>query len=522
MKPSRGISGLLKECITWQGMLLALAGGAAGGLSPLVLDQVLVVAVPLGALRFVAVGLVGFLAVVALGSLVSAFAQARMGEVAADVTRGLLQGRFRAIFHRDLFQGDGQEAGDGVVAVLDAGRLSGSVPGIVAGMAALVFTMLFTLVSLLVLAGPGGGLAAVLVGAGGVATWVLLRRALLERRALVAEADDRRRTLLGLVSEVTANFLTIRSLPGRGGFKEELLNRDFHLRHAENEAFQAMRRTKAYQGAARSLLFGIGLLTLWWAGTGAKASLIPALAALTTLLGLAESLAAVVFSLPEVEASLGRLVGDEEAAPDLQGHVLAGPIESITFEDVWFRYSPDAPWVLKGISLRISSSEPVQISWPSGGGKTTLVRLLCGLIEPEVGRILVNGIPLATLDKSAYRARIGVLTQGAEFLSGSVWEMLAPALPMDAKPEDAWALLACVEADAFVRSLPLQLHTTLLQGGAAFSGGQTRRLALARALAPDRELVILDEPLAGLGESTDWLMMRVGSRPVLVCSHEQL
>ncbi|MDT5256718.1 MAG: ATP-binding cassette, subfamily bacterial, partial [Mycobacterium sp.] len=138
----------------------------------------------------------------------------------------------------------------------------------------------------------------------------------------------------------------------------------------------------------------------------------------------------------------------------------------------------------------------------SGSGKSTLGRLLLGLYQPSEGRVLLDGIDLATLHPRSVRSQIGVVTQDPYIFGLSIRDNLAlgdPSLPLDRLQRAAE--LAGVADD--IRAMPMGWDTPLVDAGASLSGGQRQRLALARALAPQPRILLLDEATSNLDTVTE-------------------
>jgi ATP-binding cassette subfamily B protein len=191
----------------------------------------------------------------------------------------------------------------------------------------------------------------------------------------------------------------------------------------------------------------------------------------------------------------------------------ARPLRSgIEFDNVWFRYGPDLPWALRGVSLVMPRGQAIALVGRNGAGKSTLVKLMCRFYDPDRGRILWDGVDLRDMDLAAVRDRISAVFQdymsyeltakenievGDLTLTGE-HELLAAAArragihdTLTALPKGYDTLLTCMYFDQADKEDP--------QTGVLLSGGQWQRVALARALLRGaRDLVILDEPSSGL------------------------
>jgi ATP-binding cassette, subfamily C, bacterial CydD len=196
----------------------------------------------------------------------------------------------------------------------------------------------------------------------------------------------------------------------------------------------------------------------------------------------------------------------------------------IAFENVSF-YCDAERGGLSGINLELPAASLTALVGESGSGKTTLARLLAGLTRPESGRITVNGIDLQLLDTESWRAGLAWVSQRPFFFKGTIRENLVLGRP-DASEDDIRTALDAAAATVFISRLSGGIDTELGDRGAGLSGGELRRLALARAFLRNAALVVLDEPTAGLdrenerlvGEALERLAI---DRTVLVISHRE-
>jgi ATP-binding cassette subfamily B protein RaxB len=177
-------------------------------------------------------------------------------------------------------------------------------------------------------------------------------------------------------------------------------------------------------------------------------------------------------------------------APNPNGH-------SIEFRNVWFRYADGEPWVLKGINLHIEPEDSVVILGMSGGGKTTLIKLLLGLLVPNEGKVLVDGMNLEQIDKTQFRSFMGTVMQDDQLFAGSIMENVAF---FDPNLDIEWVIDCLQQAGLYkeVLSMPMGLQTLVGDMGTTLSGGQKQRLLVARALYKRPQIMILDEATSHL------------------------
>jgi ABC-type bacteriocin/lantibiotic exporter with double-glycine peptidase domain len=196
-----------------------------------------------------------------------------------------------------------------------------------------------------------------------------------------------------------------------------------------------------------------------------------------------------VFNTPTETA--GR---DLRHAPELTGALRA--------EGLAFRYTPHGPPAIDGVNLDVRPGEVLAVVGRSGSGKSTLGRLLLGLYAPDAGRILLDGIDLASMHPRSVRSQIGVVTQEPYIFGLSIRENLSlgdPSLPLEQL--EAAAEQAGIAED--IHAMPMGWDTPLVDAGASLSGGQRQRLALARALATKPRLLLLDEATSNLDTVTE-------------------
>ena len=171
----------------------------------------------------------------------------------------------------------------------------------------------------------------------------------------------------------------------------------------------------------------------------------------------------------------------------------------LAFEDVSFRYPGSEKYVLKNVNCRLDMKRKMAVVGRNGAGKTTFIKLLCGLYEPTEGRITLNGVDIRKYKPDEYRDLFGVVFQDFRLFSFPVWENVATGY--ERNDSRLWKSLRQAGAEELVKNMPEGLETLLYKDtgeGVEISGGEAQKLAIARALYKDGALVVLDEPTAAL------------------------
>lgn len=203
------------------------------------------------------------------------------------------------------------------------------------------------------------------------------------------------------------------------------------------------------------------------------------------------------------------------ALPEINGE--------IEFDRVSFRYRPNAPEVLKDISLVLEPGEMLGIVGPSGSGKSTLTKLVQRLYTPERGRVLIDGVDLALVDTGWLRRQIGVVLQENLLFNRTIRENIAIANPATAM-EQVIEAAKTAGAHEFILELQEGYDTQIEERGANLSGGQRQRIAIARALIADPRILILDEATSALDAESEAIIQHnladiAKGRTVMIIAH---
>ena len=257
--------------------------------------------------------------------------------------------------------------------------------------------------------------------------------------------------------------------------------------------------------------YGWGVYRLWQGAIsfGVMSTFLQISGILTTSFGALASLAPTAVT---IATSAGRIMEitafDEEADSDRENALAVlenakGKGVRLDVDNVTFRY-PDADFdVLKDVSFTVEPGETIALIGPSGEGKTTMLKLLLGLMKPVSGRITLTSPDDKSIEISDSTRRIcSFVPQSVNIFSGSVAQNLRIVKP-DASDEEIREVLRLSELSEFVYSLPEGADTVIGEQGANFSQGQLQRLAIARALLRDAMVVLLDEATSALDIDTE-------------------
>ncbi len=209
--------------------------------------------------------------------------------------------------------------------------------------------------------------------------------------------------------------------------------------------------------------------------------------------------------LAKIKASLKRIRNVTELTPlicEPQTDLKIPPFDDLTINKLSFRYSSQTDWVLKNIDLTIPKGSKIAIVGKSGAGKTTLLQLIMRFFDPQQGEISYSGLNYKKFQSDQLMEQFAVLSQRSQLFSATIKENLLIAKPLASELEIRMAV-KMAGLDDWISRLPEGLNTWVGENGAKVSGGEARRIALARVYLKNAPILILDEPTEGLDKETE-------------------
>lgn len=372
--------------------------------------------------------------------------------------------------------------------------------GVLANMIQILFIL-----ALLLWKAPVAGLAMGVVVVGNVLlSHVTVRRTAPWRRGWQKLAGQ----MTGLLSEMVSHIATVRSFGGEGAVKSRYDRTQADWRVTRGTLHVLEWRANLTLG----ILNCVGLCAV--VASAAYGALAGALGPgdLLLVLTLSNMLFATIAPVSrqfnqagDVDSSAERLVElleVERQVDDAPDAISLDVIRTIEFRDVGFTYRHGTLPAVQGLNFHVGPGQTLALVGRSGGGKSTIIKLLMRFYDPSEGQILINDRDIRTFTQQSLRKRLGVVMQDVALFNDSIAENIAFAVP-DASPEQIARASGIAQASEFIERLPEGYQTIVGERGTKLSGGEKQRIAIARAVLRDPDLVILDEATSALDSEAE-------------------
>jgi ATP-binding cassette subfamily B protein len=332
--------------------------------------------------------------------------------------------------------------------------------------------------------------------------------------SVIHQKAERIQDHLGVLSSMVQENLTgvriVRAYNQEDAQEEEFdaLNREYLERN------MALARTSAIFHPTLTVLTGFGLLAVLWfggrqamAGDISNGDFVAFIFYLAMLTWPMIALGWVINLFQRGAASMGRInrimITRPTVTDPAQPQEIA-PSGDIEFRGVSFRYPGTERWVLRDVSFRIPAGETVALVGPTGSGKSTVIALLTRRYDATEGTVLLDGVPIDRIALDRLRAAIGVVPQDAFVFSDTIENNIALSVPDGAGRHERvrWASDVAQLTDT-IADFPLGFETRLGERGVNLSGGQRQRATLARAIARDPVILVLDDALSAVDTHTE-------------------
>jgi ATP-binding cassette subfamily B protein len=351
------------------------------------------------------------------------------------------------------------------------------------------------------------------------------------RQALVDVREAASNVLAGHVADSIANAEAVRA------FAREPDEARIHARNVADFGAKTLRswdyqnlRVDTITSPMFVLTNTLGLVVALATGSGSAASLEAVFLTFSYFMGVTR----VMWEFNRIYRNLESALTDAAQFTDLllDPPAIVDPASPMSFapadygieiRDISFRHAPAGPWLFEGFSLVIPPGTRVGLVGHSGGGKTTLTRLLMRFADVQHGQVVIGGLPIDRVPQASLRQAIAYVPQDPAMFHRTIAENIRVGRP-EATDADVWRAADLAHASSFIEALPGGYDTLVGERGVKLSGGQRQRVAIARAILKDAPILILDEATSSLDSESEALIQEalwtlMAGRTAVVIAH---